>query len=63
MKEFFKSKWKNFLLQGLIYAVLMAGFNLLVGEDFIFIKFFLHLILFGVLMGIISYYSLKNKGK
>lgn len=63
MKGYFKLKWKFHLLQGITFAVLMAGFNLLMGDDFSILKFIYHLTSLSILMGGASYYDFKKKNK
>lgn len=48
------------LLSGLIYAILMAGFNYNDGEEFKIMKFLFHFIFFGLSMGLLSRYNYKK---
>lgn len=51
---------KSFLLSGLIYAGLMAGFEYSQGESFSIYKFLWHFFFFGFFMGLLSRYNYKK---
>ena len=51
---------KSGLLSGLIYAILMAGFNYYDGEPFKIFKFLFHFFFFGLSMGLLASYNHKK---
>lgn len=52
---------KSFLLSGVVYAGLMAGYNYVDGQEFNIWKFLFHFLVFGLFMGLISRYSHKRQ--
>ena len=52
---------KTAVLSGLLYAVLMAGFEYSVGEGFKIMKFVFHAVFFGSSMGLLSRYNYKKE--
>jgi len=48
---------KSFLLSGLVYTTLMAGFDYSDGQDFEIFKLIFHFLFFGLFMGLMSRYS------
>ena len=56
-----KTKIKSGLLAGLIFTILMAGFDYSKGQDFSIFKFIFHFLFFGLIMGLIT--KIKNPVK
>ncbi|HLF53197.1 hypothetical protein [Flavobacterium sp.] len=54
---------KSFLISGLVYAGLMAGFDYSDGQSFRIFKFLLHFFFFGLSMGLLSRYNYKKQMK
>jgi hypothetical protein len=54
---------KTFLLTGIVYATLNAGFNYADGEGFKIYKFLFHFFFFGLFMGLLARYSHKKQQK
>lgn len=48
---------KSFLIAGLVYAGLMAGFDYSDGLDFHIVKFIFHFLFFGLFMGLLARYN------
>ncbi|WP_298512871.1 hypothetical protein [uncultured Kordia sp.] len=51
------------VISGIIFAVMMAGFDYFSGEEFSGFKFLIHASLFGFFMAITDRYVLNKKGK
>jgi hypothetical protein len=60
MKPTTKLYFKLFLLTGIPFGIFMAPLDLLFGERLSFIKFLLHVILFGTFMPILYVKNIKN---
>jgi hypothetical protein len=54
---------KSFLISGLVYAGLMAGFDYSDGDSFRIFKFLFHFFFFGLFMGLLARYSHKKQLK
>jgi preprotein translocase subunit SecG len=54
---------KSFLLSGLVYAGLMAGFDYSEGQEFSIWRFILGFLFFGIFMGLVSRYKHKKQLK
>ena len=54
---------KTFLLSGIIYAGLMAGFDYSDGQEFKIWKFLFYFLSFGLFMGLVSRYSYGKQVK
>lgn len=48
---------KTFLLSGLVYTTLMAGFDYSDGKEFEIFKLIYHFLFFGLIMGLMARYS------
>lgn len=63
MKAENKAFLKTFLVAGIVYASLMAGFDYADGEGFKIYKFLFHFFFFGLFMGFLARYSHKKQLK
>ncbi|UMB60675.1 hypothetical protein MHL31_00335 [Lutibacter sp. A80] len=54
---------KSGLLAGFIYALLMAGYDYSIGQDFRLLKFTINFIFFGFFIGILALYNAKKTNK
>jgi hypothetical protein len=54
---------KSFLISGLVYAGLMAGFDYSEGQEFRIWRFLLSFLFFGIFMGLVSRYNHKKQLK
>ncbi|SEA42394.1 hypothetical protein SAMN05443667_104163 [Flavobacterium gillisiae] len=54
---------KSFLLSGLVYTTLMAGFDYSDGQDFEILKLLFHFLFFGLFMGLLARYSHRKQIK
>ena len=61
MKTQTKSIIKGGLFGGIVYALVMLGFDFTIGENFNVWKFIFNLSSFGILMGFMTYYNLKKQ--
>lgn len=48
---------KSFLLSGLVYTTLIAGFDYYDKQNFSLVKFIFHFLFFGLFMGLMARYS------
>lgn len=48
------------IMSGVTFAIIMALFDLFEDEPFSILKFVLHILLFGVFMGLLNRYKLKK---
>jgi hypothetical protein len=48
---------KSFLLSGLVYTTLMAGFDYYDEQNFSVLKFIFHFLFFGLFMGLMTRYN------
>jgi hypothetical protein len=60
MKTQTKSIIKGGLFGGIVYALVMLGFDFTDGENFNVWKFIFNLSSFGILMGFMTFYNLKK---
>jgi hypothetical protein len=51
------------IISGIIYAGLLAGSDYSDGQDFRIWRFVFNALLFGIFMGLMTYYFMKKKGK
>lgn len=63
MKSQTKAIIKSGLISGVVYAVLMAGFDYSDGQDFRIWKFIFHASFFGIFVGFMTRYNLKKQAK
>jgi hypothetical protein len=61
MKTSYKFFIGQFLFNGLIFAVLNAGFDYADGTEFRFLKFGFNFLVFGLVMALVFTYAIKNK--
>jgi dipeptide/tripeptide permease len=61
MKTRTKSIIKGGLFGGIVYALVMLGFDFIDGKNFNVWKFIFNLSFFGILMGFMIYYNLKKQ--
>lgn len=54
---------KSGLLTGILYALIMAGFNYSSGEPFSIFKFLFHFFFFGLSMGLLARYNHKRASR
>jgi len=62
-KSIIKSELIGGLIAGLVYAILMAGFDYSEGEEFKIWKFLFNLFFFGGFMAFMTRYNLKKQSK
>ncbi len=58
-----KSILKSGLLTGLIYALLMAGFDYSNEQSFRLFRFIINFLFFGIFMGLLAFYNIKKTKK
>jgi len=61
MKEKTKLKIKSGIFSGLLFAMLMAGFDFYNEENFSVLKFMIHFAFFGGVMGIMAKEKVKKE--
>ena len=63
MNSIVKKSIISFFVSGLVYAVIMAGFEYKETSGFDLGQFLIHWLVFGALMGILNYFTMKRNLK
>jgi heme/copper-type cytochrome/quinol oxidase subunit 3 len=63
MKPLPKLLLKTFLIAGLIYASLMAGYDYSIGNEFRLVRFLINTLFFGLVMLFLQRYNYKKNQK